>query len=62
MSEVSCLYCGKKIAEEIAECPHCSAVSHYQKKGYQAGACEKFVLLFIVLVIFCLFFIFWLPR
>ncbi|MBL3589068.1 MAG: protein nirD [endosymbiont of Escarpia spicata] len=62
MGEVNCLYCGKKIAEDIAECPHCGAVSHFQKKGYRAGARKKFVLLFIALTIFCLFFIFWLPR
>ena len=62
MSEVACLYCGKKIADDIAECPHCGAVSHYQKRGYRAGARGKFVMFFIALVIFCLFFIFWLPR
>ncbi len=62
MGEVNCLYCGKKIAEDVAECPYCGAVSHFQKKGYRAGARKKFVLLFIALTIFCLFFIFWLPR
>ena len=62
MAEVNCLYCGKKIPEDVAVCPHCGAVSHYQKSGYRAGARKKFVLLFIALVFFCAFFILWLPR
>jgi hypothetical protein len=50
------------IPEDVAECPYCGAVSHFQKKGYRAGAKKKFVLLFIALVVFCAFFIMWLPR
>lgn len=62
MNTVKCLYCGKKIPEDAAQCPHCGAVSHFQKKGYRAGARRKFVLLFIALVVICAFFILWLPR
>ncbi|RLW66327.1 MAG: protein nirD [gamma proteobacterium symbiont of Stewartia floridana] len=62
MAEVNCLYCGKKIADDRAECPHCGAVSHYQKRGFRSGARNKFIIFFIGLVIFCGFFIFWLPR
>jgi predicted nucleic acid-binding Zn ribbon protein len=62
LSEVNCLYCGKKIAEDLAECPHCGGVSHYQKRGYRAGARTRFVLFFIAVTVFCLLFIFWLPR
>ena len=62
MAEVDCLYCGKKIPDDVAECPHCGGVSHYQKRGYRAGARRSFVLLFIALVLICAFFILWLPR
>ena len=62
MAEVDCLYCGGKIADDQAECPHCGAVSHFQKRGYRAGARRRFVLLFVALVIFCAVFIVYLPR
>ncbi|MGB5409637.1 MAG: hypothetical protein WBN43_22990, partial [Thiogranum sp.] len=62
VAQVSCLYCGRKIADDLATCPHCGAVSHDQKKGYRAGARWRFMLLFIALAIACLFLIFWLPR
>ncbi len=62
MSQVSCLYCGKKISEDVAECPYCGAVSHQQKKGYRAGARKKFLIYFVALVVLCAFFILWLPR
>jgi len=62
MGEVNCLYCGKRISDEVAHCPHCGAVSHYQRKGYRAGARWRFVLFFVVLVMLSLFIAFWLPR
>jgi predicted nucleic acid-binding Zn ribbon protein len=62
MEEVDCLYCGKKVAADQAHCPHCGAVSHFQKQGYRAGERRRFVLFFIVLALVCLFFVFWLPR
>lgn len=60
--QVNCLYCGKKIPDDTENCPHCGAVSHYQKRGYRAGAKQRFLLMFIAIVVFCFFFIFWLPR
>ncbi|MES9879552.1 MAG: protein nirD [Sedimenticola sp.] len=62
MQQVNCLYCGKNIPDDVANCPHCGAVSHHQKRGYRAGVKTRFVLFFIALVIFCFFFILWLPR
>ena len=62
MSRVTCLYCGKSIAEDLAECPHCGAVSHYQKRGYRLGDRKRFVLFFVIVVLASLFFVFWLPR
>ena len=60
--QVNCLYCGKKIPADVAHCPHCGAVSHFQEKGYRAGARRRFVIWFIALVIVCGLMILWLPR
>ncbi|HHH39227.1 MAG TPA: protein nirD [Sedimenticola sp.] len=62
MNDVECLYCGKRIPEDAARCPHCGAVSHFQKKGYRVGARGRFILLFAILVLASLFFMVWLPR
>ncbi len=59
---VNCLYCGKTIPEDAAECPHCGAISHFQKKGYRAGARTRFILYVITVSILCIFFALWLPR
>ncbi|WP_275100432.1 protein nirD [Sedimenticola hydrogenitrophicus] len=61
-TQVNCLYCGKKIANDVAECPHCGAVSHFQNRGYRSGARLRFVLFWIGVALFTLFFAFWLPR
>lgn len=61
-TQVNCLYCGKKIADDVAACPHCGAVSHFQTRGYRSGARLRFILLWIGVALFCLFFAFWLPR
>ncbi len=60
--QVNCLYCGKKIPADVAHCPHCGAVSHFQEKGYRAGVRRRFVVWFIALVIVCGLMILWLPR
>jgi predicted nucleic acid-binding Zn ribbon protein len=62
MGQVKCLYCGRRIPDDVAVCPHCGAVSHFQKKGYRAGARRRYILLFTILVLLCTFFAFWLPR
>lgn len=61
-SEVNCLYCGKKIANDLAECPHCGATSHFQSRGYRPGARLRFILFWAGLTALCLFLVFWLPR
>lgn len=62
LDKVTCLYCGKNIPGDVAECPHCGAISHYQKKGYRAGARRYFFILFVALSVVCFFFMLWLPR
>ena len=62
MSELDCLYCGKKIPDNAAKCPHCGAISHFQKKGFSVGARKKFITLFVILVLIVFFFMLWLPQ
>lgn len=62
MSEVTCLYCGKRIPDDVARCPQCDAPSHYQERGYRLGARRHFVVWFVVLTVVVLFFAFYLPR
>lgn len=60
--QVNCLYCGKKIDHDMANCPHCGAVSHFQNRGYRAGARLRFILFCLGVAIFSIFFALWLPR
>ncbi len=62
MGEVNCLYCGKAVPDDVARCPHCGAVSHFQRKGYRHGARLRFLIFFLVLVVMALVLAFWLPR
>ena len=62
MEKVDCLYCGKRIAEDLARCPHCDAPSHFQRRGFRVGARSRFILLFSLLVVVVFFFALWLPR
>jgi predicted nucleic acid-binding Zn ribbon protein len=62
MSEVDCLYCGARIPDDSARCPQCGAPSHFQQRGYRAGALRRFVLLFAILTIAAFVMAFWLPR
>ena len=56
MGQVNCLYCGQRISDDQARCPHCGAASHFQSRGYRLGARSRFILLFslLVLVVFVL--------
>lgn len=62
MNKIKCLYCGEQIADDVARCPQCGAISHFQKRGYRAGARRKFLIFFIAVTLFSLFMAFWLPR
>jgi len=62
MGSVNCLYCGKAISDDVAICPHCQGVSHFQKRGYRRGARRRFILFFIVVAITTLLLALWLPR
>jgi predicted nucleic acid-binding Zn ribbon protein len=61
MSEVNCLYCGKAIPDDVAECPHCGAVSHFQQLGYRHGARRRFFWFVVAVALFCLVVALWAP-
>ncbi len=60
--QVECLYCGAKVPADRAHCPHCGAVSHFQQKGYRAGARRRFLVWLLLLSAFCLAMALWLPS
>jgi len=59
---VKCLYCGASVPADSSHCPTCGAVSHFQQKGYRAGARRRFLVWLLLLTIFSIFMAFWLPR
>lgn len=62
MSQVKCLYCGADIAPDAEACTACGAPSHYQKKGGNRARQRRFTIYVILLTLFCLFMILYLPR
>ncbi|HHH13462.1 MAG TPA: protein nirD [Thiolapillus brandeum] len=60
--QVKCLYCGANVPADSSHCPGCGAVSHFQRKGYRAGARRRFLVWLLLLTIFSIFMAFWLPR
>ncbi len=62
MREVNCLYCGKPVPDDVAECPHCGAVSHFQQRGLRHGSRSRFIGFVIAVALFCFFVAFWAPR
>lgn len=61
-NQVTCIYCGQSVADNIAHCEHCGGVSHFQERGYRAGARHRFFYLVIGVSVFSLSMAFLLPR
>ena len=59
---VTCLYCGESVAEDLAACPKCGAPSHFQNRGLRAGTKTRFVIFFVLLTLISLGMALWLPR
>ena len=62
MGKVRCLYCGESIPDSVEVCPACGKPSHYQQRGVSLRRQTKFIIYFILLVIFAGVMIVWLPR
>lgn len=59
---VKCLYCGGDVPAERADCPHCGAPSHFQQRGENPRRQRRFLLLVILVALFCAAMIVYLPR
>mgnify|MGYP000565370713 CR=1 FL=1 len=58
MSQLNCKHCGGKIEAEESACQHCGLPlppNHAKQKQ------RTFVVWFVILVLFCLFMMIWLP-
>ena len=59
--KLSCNYCGQTMIEDQSACPRCGTLSpsaqHKKAKEIQ----RKFILFFVLIVVFCTFMILWLP-
>jgi len=60
--QVYCLYCGGKMEDGEASCPHCQAPSHFQERGFAEGGRLRFILYFTLFAIAVLLVALWLPR
>lgn len=62
MSEITCNHCGEHFDEEVRYCPYCSTPTPKQKDLDTAETQKKFIRYFVILVIFCIVMVLWLPR
>jgi hypothetical protein len=50
------------VSAESADCPHCGAPSHFQQQGENPRRQRRFIIFVIVVTLFCLAMIVYLPR
>jgi hypothetical protein len=62
MGEVNCLYCGAAIGDDLANCPHCGAQSHFRRGDDPRAIRRRFLIWFWLLAAVCLLLMWWLPR
>ena len=62
MSQVQCRHCGHYIAPDLESCPYCAAEAPAGIDGEREGSLRRFRLFYVLLFIFCLWMILYLPR
>ena len=62
MKETNCNHCGRAFDEEMRFCPYCSTPMPKQKELEMAKTQKKFIRYFLILIVFCIIMVFWLPR
>lgn len=62
MKEMNCNHCGKAFDEEMLFCPNCNTPTPKQKDLETAGTQNLFIRFFVILVVFCIIMMLWLPR
>lgn len=58
MNRLQCKHCNGPISEDDERCPQCGIPL---MPGQHKASSRRFILFFILLVIFCLFMMIWLP-
>ena len=62
MKEMTCNHCGRAFDEEQHFCPYCHNPTPQQKDRETAESQKKFLRFLVILVIFCIIMVFFLPR
>ncbi len=62
MTETNCNHCGQAFDEEKRFCPYCNTPTPQQKDREAAETQKKFIRFLIVLAVFCIIMMLWLPR
>ena len=59
MKETNCNHCGKAFDEAMRYCPYCNTPTPKQK---ELETQKKFIRYFLILIVFCIIMVLWLPR
>lgn len=62
MKEMNCNHCGNTFDEEMRFCPYCNTPTPKQKDLETAGTQKNFIRFLVILVVFCIVMMLWLPR
>ena len=62
MKESTCKHCGMAFDADLSACPYCNTPTPGQQDPETTGTKKRFIRYFVILVIFCIFMILWLPR
>lgn len=62
MKDMHCNHCGRVIDEEMRFCPYCNTPTPKQKELETRETQKRFIRYFLILIIFCIIMVLWLPR
>ena len=62
MKQAICNHCGMPFDEQLRSCPNCDTPTPRQKERETAGIQRKFIRYFLIIVVFCVIMMLWLPR
>jgi len=62
MPDITCFHCARSYDSHLKACPHCGAPAEPPEQKMRRDKTQRFIWLFIALVVFCAIMIVWLPR
>lgn len=62
MKEATCNHCGMAFDAQLSTCPYCRTPTPRQADLEKSDTVRKFIRFFVILVIFCIVMVIWLPR